>query len=116
MFRDPAVYLEDMLEAIAQVQEYTKGYDKKAFRADRRTRDAVTKNLEVLGEAAKGIPDELRNQHPDVEWGAIAGLRDILVHRYFAVNIHIVWDIVQTKLVPLAEKLRRILASLEERE
>jgi uncharacterized protein with HEPN domain len=77
---------------------------------DERTVDAVVRNLEVIGEAAKNIPIEIRSALPDIEWQRIAGLRDVLIHAYFGVDLDIVWDVVQTK-VPLLEQ--RITAFLE---
>jgi len=70
--------------------------------------DAVLRNLEVLGEAAKGIPDEIRQCHPAVEWRKIAGLRDVLTHRYFGLEDETVWDIVRNKVPFLLSQLRRI--------
>jgi uncharacterized protein with HEPN domain len=76
---------------------------------DRRTRDAVVRNLEVIGEAAKKLPAETKRSHPEIEWKKIAGLRDILIHDYFGIDMDIVWDVVQNKLPPLADQVRLIL-------
>jgi uncharacterized protein with HEPN domain len=71
--------------------------------------DAVLRNLEVLGEAAKKVPEDVRNRYPWVEWRAIAGLRDVLAHAYFALDDATLWDIVARKVPALAEALRQIL-------
>lgn len=76
---------------------------------DRRTRDAVVRNLEIIGEAVKKLPPQTKRDHPEVEWKKIAGLRDILVHDYFGIDMDIVWDVVQNKLPVLTEQVRRIL-------
>ena len=112
MQRDPLVLLDDMLLAIRKVRSYTKGMTKNELLEDERTLDAVIRNLEVLGEAAKYLPKDLRDQYRDIEWRKIAGLRDILIHQYFGIDIHIIWDILETKLPSLEKNLQRILEDL----
>lgn len=83
------------------------------FRGDTRTIDAVVRNLEVLGEAAKQVPEAIRSQRPDIEWRKLAGLRDILIHGYFGIDLDIIWDIVDTKLVRLTEQLSALVGQLK---
>ncbi|HAM36398.1 MAG TPA: DUF86 domain-containing protein [Elusimicrobia bacterium] len=109
MPRDYKVYLEDMLEAIEHIRLYTSGFSLKRFVADRKTLDAVVRNLEVIGEAAKNVPPDVRRQHPKVEWRKMAGLRDILIHEYFGIDVEIVWDIIRHKIPPLRKQIRAIL-------
>ena len=73
--------------------------------------DAIVRNLEILGEAAKRIPDSVRLANPEVEWYKLAGLRDILIHQYFGIDLAIVWDIVQNKLPDLLHQLDQILSA-----
>lgn len=83
MPRDYRIYLEDILDATRNVRAYTNHLSKTAFLQDDKTFDAVVRNLEIIGEAAKNIPENIRANAPEVEWKKVAGLRDILVHEYF---------------------------------
>ncbi|HMP73122.1 MAG TPA: DUF86 domain-containing protein [Kiritimatiellia bacterium] len=110
MPRDPAVLIEDMLTALLRIESYTDG-----FIADRiedpRTLDAVIRNLEVLGEAAKGIPESARINMPRVEWRKITGLRDVLSHQYFGIDASIVADVIVHKLPGIKSDLEAYLSS-----
>jgi len=108
MPRDADVYLQDILTAIGRIQRYVHGMDRTAFAGDERTIDAVLHNLEVLGEAAKRLPEDLRSRAPGIEWRKIAGMRDLIAHAYFEVDLEIVWDVATTKLDALAEAARKI--------
>ena len=76
---------------------------------DANTLDAVIRKLEVIGEAVKRLPEETRNQQPDVAWKKIAGLRDILIHEYFGINVEVVWDVIQHKLSGLEDAARKLI-------
>lgn len=109
MPRDYSVYLEDILAAIAKIQRYTEGLSLEQFAEDEKTVDAVVRNLEVIGEAVKQLPGDFRSRHPGIEWQKIAGLRDILIHQYFGVDVDILWDVVQSKLTALETAVRQAL-------
>lgn len=79
MPRDYKVYLEDILEAVRKIRKYTSGLSFRAFAEDSRTFDAVIRNLEIIGEAAKGVPEHVRSENPQVEWKKVMGLRNILI-------------------------------------
>ncbi|MGL4884549.1 MAG: HepT-like ribonuclease domain-containing protein, partial [Waterburya sp.] len=80
--------------------------------ADDLTFDAVVHNLQIIGEAVKTIPPEIRDRYPQVEWRKIAGLRDIIAHAYFTIDDRIVWDIIQNKLTDLHQNIEQIVADL----
>lgn len=82
-----------------------------AFAGDAKTFDAVIRNLEVIGEAPKTVPEAVRSQHLEVDWKKIAGLRDILIHQYFGVDAELIWDIIQNKLPALEEQVRAMVKS-----
>jgi uncharacterized protein with HEPN domain len=111
MPRDYRVYLDDILQAIAKIREYTTGLSAEELPQDTRTLDAVVRNLEIIGEAAKSVPETIRLATADVEWKKISGLRDILIHQYFGVDTQIIWDIIQNKLPRLEEQIRKMLSS-----
>ena len=106
---DHRLYLDDILEAITRIHEYTVDLDYESFKQDRKTQDAVTRNLEVIGEAAGRLPESLRAATQDVEWRKIIGLRNILAHEYFGVSLPIVWDVVQNKLDLLKATCKMLL-------
>ncbi|HYG62471.1 MAG TPA: DUF86 domain-containing protein [Thermoanaerobaculia bacterium] len=111
MPRDLRVYLDDILEAARKIRDYTAGLSFEAFQQDEKTIDAVVRNLEVIGEAVKSIPDGLRARHPDVPWKKISGLRDILIHEYFGIDLELIWDVVQAKLPILVGRVSDLLES-----
>jgi uncharacterized protein with HEPN domain len=105
-------YLADILEAIQRIQEYTDGLKDEAYYVDYKTQDAVVRNLEVIGEAAKNISEDFRTEHLQVPWRDLAGVRDKLIHQYFGINQEIVWQIVQKDLPALLLKIERLLGEI----
>ena len=114
MPRDLRIYIEDMLEACRRISEYTKNVDIVDLSQDIKTLDAVVRNLEIIGEAAKKTPAEFRSKHPNIEWKKITGLRDILVHEYFGVDCEIILDVVKNKVPTLAINLQEVLKTMPE--
>lgn len=110
MPRDYNVYLEDMLDAARKIRAFTSGMSLDDLPRDAKTFDAVIRNLEVIGEAVKQLPEAVRGRAPEVDWRKIAGLRDVLIHEYFGINADIVKDVVAHKLPGLEAAVQRLLA------
>ena len=98
MSRDSNLYLEDILESCRKIERFTEQLSFDQFLEDEKTYDAVVRNLEIIGEAAKNVPEEVRLRYPDIEWRKIAGLRDVIAHEYFGIDDDILWDIMQNKI------------------
>ena len=107
--RDWSLRIEDMLDAVDAIGGFVKDMSFENFSQDRRTVDAVVRNLEVIGEAARFLPEPVRQQYPQVPWTNIIGMRSVLIHEYFGVDVDILWATVQNDLPPLRAQLRSIL-------
>lgn len=107
--RGPLEFLSDIIEAMRRINTYIAEMNYSEFLMDLKTRDAVIRNLEVIGEAAKSIKDDFRQRFPDVPWREMSGVRDKLIHHYFGVNFEIVWKIVRDELPGEAIKIHSIL-------
>ncbi len=111
--RDPRLYLEEILEAVANIEADTEGLDLGRFRADRRVRQLVERNIEIISEASRRIPDNFKATEPDIPWTEIAGIGNVLRHDYGAVRPEILWGVRANRLLPLrlaVERIRRKLA------
>lgn len=114
MSRDPALYLQEIITAIEFIRRFTGGMPRDQFLEDARTQHACMRDLEVIGEAAKNVPDHLRQRETDIDWRKVSGLRDVLIHQYFGVDLEIVWDVITTKLDPLYEAACRLRDQLQQ--
>ena len=105
--------VRDMLTAIDKVGRYTRGVDAASFATDEVIVDAVLRNLEVLGEAARNVPGEVRDAHPEIPWKRMVGFRNIVAHVYFGVDLDNVWKIVSENVPPVRPALEALLEELE---
>lgn len=103
-----------MQDCIAKILKYTEGYDSNRFFKDEKTIDAVVRNIEIIGEATKHLPDEIKDLDAQIPWKAIAGMRDKLVHDYFGVDIQFVWNTVKDDIPLLLDKITALLDRIEE--
>jgi uncharacterized protein with HEPN domain len=106
--RDWRLYADDIVEACGKIRRFIAGMDYDTFAADERTRDAVVRNLEVIGEAAKHLPDEVTRKAPQIPWRLICGMRDVLAHAYFVLSVKVVWDTATTQIEQLETAVRAL--------
>ena len=102
-------YLVDMLESAKKALEFVEGMGYDEFASDEKTQFAVVRALEIIGEAAKKVPADVREAYPEIPWREIAGTRDKLIHDYIGVNLSVVWRTIQDDLPPLIEHLGMLL-------
>jgi uncharacterized protein with HEPN domain len=102
-------YLQDMLDNARRAVQFVKGMDYKKFSKDDKTVYAVIRAVEIIGEAAASVPDEIRSKYPDIPWRDVKGMRNKLVHQYFGINMEVVWQTVQEDLPMLMPILENIL-------
>ena len=114
MSRNYDLYLQDIVAAADRIASYVEGCTRGEFEADQMRIDAVIRNLGIIGEAVKKIPDSIRERYPSVPWHNISGLRNRVVHVYFNVDMDIIWDVVQSKLPPLRTQIQQLIKERNE--
>lgn len=107
--RDSKIYFEDIVQAIKKIQNYTKDMSLSKFKKDHLVKDAVLRNLSIIGEAANHISSLDKKNIPNIEWRNIIGLRNILIHEYFGIDDEIIWDVVKNHLPDLKKEIKRYL-------
>lgn len=116
MDKDPRVPAEHFLDAIANIESDLAGYDLARLANDRRARQLLERNLEIVSEASRRLPEQLTETEPGIPWRAIAGIGNILRHAYHRTDPEILWTTVERDLPPLKDAVERILAALGESE
>lgn len=112
--RPHLLFLEDILISIQKIEDYIGGMSFEGFKDDSRTIDAVLRNLEIIGEASKNVPSEIREGHPDIPWGRMTGLRSIVSHEYFGIDLSIIWRIVTVNLPETKPLIENLIKDSEE--
>ena len=112
--RERQLYLKDIFAAMVAIQKFIGEIDFEAFSADDKTASAVIRKLEIIGEATKNVPEEIRQNYPQVPWTQMAGMRDRLIHAYFGIDYSLVWETVKSQIPLLQPVIAQILKELEE--
>lgn len=101
--------VEDIVDSLELIFEYVRDVDSDSWEDNRKTIDAVIRNIEIIGEAATHIPEDIREQHPDIPWHQMIGMRNILIHEYFGVDIDVLWQTIQDDLPTLLTEIKRLM-------
>lgn len=107
--RNYKMYIEDILESIGKIESYTKDLNYEEFIASGMIVDAVIRNLEIIGEATKNIPNGIHEQYPEIPWKKMIGLRNIATHAYFGIDLEIIWKIITKNLPETKEWIQKML-------
>src|SRR2546427_116612 len=113
MSREWTLFIDDAIECCRLILEFTRGLNRESFRSDSRTYHAILRQLEMMGEAVKFIPDAIRLAYPQIAWHSIIATRNILTHVYFSVDDDIIWSVVSEEIAPLMKVLEEIREQLE---
>ena len=113
MSRSSLEYLRHILDETIYLSHQTSGLSKKEFLQDETLRRAFVRSIEIIGEATKQVPEDIRKKYPHIQWRAMAGMRDRLIHGYFGIDYDIVWDVVINKVPDLQQNIEEILQNEE---
>jgi uncharacterized protein with HEPN domain len=111
--RDPKLYLKDLLEAIEAIEKFVEGVDFEAFKDDDMRSSAVIRKFEIMGEAAKSVPESIKQKYVSIPWSDMARMRDRLIHFYFGIKHELVWDTIKVDIPKIKPVIREILNELE---
>ena len=109
MKKEPLIFIQHILENIQNIESFSESFSENEFTKDKLRQNAIIKSIETIGEASKNIPDSFRKKYSKVPWKKIAGLRDIIVHAYFGIDLNIVWEIIKNDIPKLKIQIEKIL-------
>lgn len=115
MKKDPKIFLEHILQCIERIEEYVEGITKKQFLESVQLQDSVIRRIEIMGEAVKNIPKQIKDKYADIPWKEIAGMRDILIHQYFGVDLELTWKIAKKDIRRLKNRILKVKKDLEDK-
>ena len=107
--RSSALLLYDILQSIEKIEDFTRDLSFDQLMGDEKTKDAILRNLQVIGDASKTLPETLISKHHEVDWSGITGLRDIIIHRYFRVDWNLLWKSIQEELPVLKVQVQQLM-------
>ena len=113
MKKDPLIFIEHILECIQLIKKYTKTKTIGAFFSSQQLQDSVIRRIEIIGEAIKNLPEQAKKDHPEIPWKQIAGMRDMLVHEYFGVDLSLTWKVVKQDIPELEKNIIKLKKSLK---
>ena len=114
MKKEPKIFLEHILQCIGLIEEYVEGITKKQFLESVQLQDSVIRRIEIMGEAVKNIPKQVKDKYPNIAWKEIAGMRDILIHEYFGVDMQLTWKVATKDVRRLKNKILKVKKDLED--
>jgi uncharacterized protein with HEPN domain len=109
------IFLQDILDSINKIETYSQEMTFDEFAANSLVFDAVVRNLEIIGEAARNIPEEVRAEYSSIEWKRMIGLRNIMIHEYFGIDINIVWEIINKNIPSTKPKLEAMMKNVDKK-
>jgi uncharacterized protein with HEPN domain len=110
--RDLRLYLKDILDAIKAIENFVEGMDFESFKVDDKTSSAVIRKFEIIGEAARNIPQNIRQEYLNIPWKEMVGFRDKLIHFYFGIKYEIVWDTIKSRLPDLKMRIQKVIEDM----